>query len=364
MRTGYSLLAGMKRSAAAAGVCLAVVGAGIGLAGPAQAAGAGAAGTVKSAALSGVSCVRPTWCMAVGSTFGAHGALQDLAEVWNGTSWRLVASPPGTGLAGVSCSATWYCLAIGDQGKGHFTPAFQWNGRRWQTIAEPRSASSTPTCASRNNCFVGNSFAQSVLSWNGKTWTNTQLCGGTATARCVTSTSCANASLCMTVGSVENEIYNINASASVWDGKHWSSALPPDGYEEGVDSSQDQVSCAGQSCLAIGTTDYEWDNTAKTWQNVTPDNGVNPYGRALSCSSGTDCMAVSSDHGNPWWHAGTWSYTKFAPSGKNSVYVAVSCKSGSCVGVGGQDIAGQRTPIAELWDGAAWKLIAPKAPVS
>src|ERR1700685_4476201 len=100
--TGFSLLAKVKRSASAMGVGLAVLGAGVGLAGPGGGAPlvpaarrAWAAGAARPAMLSGVSCVRPSWCLAVGTAFGAHGASQDLAETWNGTSWRPPASPPG-----------------------------------------------------------------------------------------------------------------------------------------------------------------------------------------------------------------------------------------------------------------------------
>ncbi|HEY3906982.1 MAG TPA: hypothetical protein VGM14_23960, partial [Streptosporangiaceae bacterium] len=224
----FSLLARMKRGAAAAGVCLAVLGTGVGLAGQAQAAPS--AGAAKPAILAGVSCVRPSWCMAVGTVFVAHGATQSLSEIWNGTAWHLVASPSGSGLGGVSCSATWYCLALGTQGRQ--TPAFRWNGSKWLKVAEPRGAAGSPSCASRSNCVVGNSYAESVLTWNGSRWTNTQLCGGGPSSRCITSTSCAGASLCMAVGWGLNEIYNSNASAHLWDGKQWSNSLLPNAEDE------------------------------------------------------------------------------------------------------------------------------------
>jgi hypothetical protein len=362
MGTGFSLSARLRRSAAAAGVGLALVGAGLGLAGQAQAAPA--AGKTKPAQLTGVSCVRPTWCLAVGTAFGAKGASQDLAELWNGTSWRLVASPPGAGLASVACSATWYCLTLGVQVSGPNTPAFRWNGRKWLKIAEPRGAASVPSCASRTMCIVGNGYAQSVLSWNGKNWTDTQLCGASASARCLTSTSCASTSLCMAVGSVKNEIYNVNASAALWDGEHWSVIYPPDVDDEGAESSMQLVSCAGHICLALGSTDYVWDLTTKTWQDVTPTNGVSAGGRAVSCGSSTDCMVITSGAPNPWWHDGTWTDTQFAPAGPRAQFAAVSCKGDSCVAVGDHMGSGRPRPAAESWNGTAWKVITPKSPAS
>lgn len=351
----------------AAGACLAMLGTGIGLAGQAQAARrAPAAGAAKQATLVSVSCVRPTWCMAVGDAFGAHNVHQDLAEIWNGTSWRLVAAPVGAGLGQVACSATWNCLAFAGPGQysGRNTPTFRWNGRKWLKIAEPKEASSIPSCVSRTMCIVGNGYAQSVLSWNGKTWTNTQLCGGNRNAQCVTSTSCSSVSFCMAVGTIENEIYNFDADTSIWDGTKWSDLVPPDGYDEGADSALSFVSCAGQTCLMLGSEDYEWDNTTKTWQDVPSPMGLPGGIRALSCSSGTDCMVIDGGSANAWWHAGAWTNPQFAPAGQLAHFVAVSCKGGSCLAVGYGTTAGKTLPRAESWNGTAWQLITPKAPAS
>jgi len=114
MINGYSLMARMRRGALAAGAGLAVLVAGAGAAGPAQAAVAEAAAKPTAPAqFMAVSCVRPTWCMAVGNAFGRYQPAKDLAEIWNGKSWRLVATPAGAGLASVSCASTRYCLAFG-----------------------------------------------------------------------------------------------------------------------------------------------------------------------------------------------------------------------------------------------------------
>jgi hypothetical protein len=365
MWAGFSVLARLKRSVSAAAVCVALLGAGVGPAAQAQAAPAGAA---KPARLTGVSCVRPSWCLAVGTAFGAHETSQDLAELWNGTSWRLLASPPGNGLDSVACSATWYCLAFGNPvGRKRLTPAFRWNGSKWLKIAEPRAASGVPSCASRTRCVIGNSFEQSVLSWNGKTWTNSQLCGGGPSEACVQSTACASSSLCLAVGVRQNEIYVQNASAYVWNGKAWEFSFTPNAEDGGSYSDLDPVSCAGQICLALGTTDYEWDNTTQTWLDVTPPSGADTGLRALSCDSSTDCMSVGFSVGNDpdaaLWHDGTWTSPQLAPAGERSGLTAVSCKSGSCVAVGSDfPASGKDHPIAESWNGTAWKLIPPKAP--
>src|SRR4029077_14302648 len=41
----------------------------------------------------GVSCVSPSWCAAVGQSFNAGVGGRTLVEMWNGKTWRIVASP-------------------------------------------------------------------------------------------------------------------------------------------------------------------------------------------------------------------------------------------------------------------------------
>lgn len=81
----------------------------------------------QQTALEGVSCTSATSCTAVGdyqsSNVTTFGALQTVAEVWDGTSWTLRTTPnPSTShalLSGVSCGAIQTCMAVGqteDQG--------------------------------------------------------------------------------------------------------------------------------------------------------------------------------------------------------------------------------------------------------
>jgi hypothetical protein len=67
----------------------------------------------SAAELSGVSCVSPTSCMAVGSYNN-----ETLAEQWNGSTWTIPLTPnPATfvdsGLASVSCTSATTCTAVG-----------------------------------------------------------------------------------------------------------------------------------------------------------------------------------------------------------------------------------------------------------
>src|SRR5690242_15468802 len=76
----------------------------------------------KSAGLAGVSCPSATACTAVGSTPGTTPDTSvNLAESWNGTSWRVQAVPAPKGstsslLSGVSCTSPNACTAVGNYG--------------------------------------------------------------------------------------------------------------------------------------------------------------------------------------------------------------------------------------------------------
>jgi hypothetical protein len=75
----------------------------------------------QGSTLSAVSCTSATSCTAVGqyqsSNVTNFGALQTLAEVWDGTTWSLESAPnPSPAhdlLSGVSCGASQVCTAVG-----------------------------------------------------------------------------------------------------------------------------------------------------------------------------------------------------------------------------------------------------------
>ena len=91
-----------------------------------------------------ISCVSPTFCVAVGAThtegrqgIAGQGASRDsraLLEIWDGSAWRLRATPISTArsnaLSGVSCTSSRFCTAVGSSG-------LVWNGRNWRRVALP-----------------------------------------------------------------------------------------------------------------------------------------------------------------------------------------------------------------------------------
>jgi hypothetical protein len=107
--------------------------------------------------LLGVSCPSPTTCVAVG-TFAKGTGSNGLAEMWNGSNWRvsgLSATPLGTYLSGVSCNSTTTCIVVGASptaSSGWATTAERWNGSRWVAEQTPNAAASYGSLLNQVSC--------------------------------------------------------------------------------------------------------------------------------------------------------------------------------------------------------------------
>ncbi|MGO9911105.1 MAG: hypothetical protein ACLPQS_08090 [Acidimicrobiales bacterium] len=154
--------------------------------------------TPKGRFLSGVSCESATACTAVGG--GPNGTL---AEVWNGKNWAVQPTPEPGGapnyfvdLDQVSCTSTTECTAVGGYSKSKdgadgITLAEVWNGSTWRVVPTPNpggssnyflglndvSCTSVRACTAVGNYYTNNpalpahSRATPVAeAWNGKKW--------------------------------------------------------------------------------------------------------------------------------------------------------------------------------------------------
>lgn len=141
-----------------------------------------------SGTLFGVSCPSATACTAVGSAFDkAARRTVNLAEAWNGTSWRVqaIANPKGStggALHGVSCTSRSACTAVGNYGTAAgrvVAVAERWNGTTWRLQAVPKPASTElfgVSCSAAHACtavgyHTGTGGTQPIAeAWNGSTW--------------------------------------------------------------------------------------------------------------------------------------------------------------------------------------------------
>jgi hypothetical protein len=147
---------------------------------------AGATGSL----LDSVSCTSAQACVAVGS-YGTSSTSGTLAEAWNGSTWRVLATPHGAGragdeLLGVSCSSPEACTAVGDSTSG--TLAEAWNGSTWKVLATPNPVGPSGQIGDQLTAVVnlspsdawavGGRGAIAAISagtliehWNGSRWT-------------------------------------------------------------------------------------------------------------------------------------------------------------------------------------------------
>jgi hypothetical protein len=350
------------------------------------------AGSVESQ-LSSVSCVSATDCVAVGQVEGQIGQ-QPLAESWNGTSWTAEDISTGgifAALDGVSCTTADQCMAVGsiDSFKGgQKALAEYWNGTTWtKTKVAQLSGTESPSlesvsCSSSGACEAVGTYENTSedLSTFAEAWTGTRWISQTtpnpkgSSASELVSVSCGSAVSCLAVGYTESATSTASLS-ELWNGSAWSIARTPS--PSGSQGSELLgVSCTSPTaCTAVGgyfsssdldaTLALAWNG--ESWsieasQNPSTEGSVF---LAVACTSESDCTAVGVAFGTrspalplvEYWDGTTWStqhaFTKRAAVG--AALYNVSCTSASfCLAVGSDAL---EDPIAEIWNGADWKLI-------
>ncbi len=221
--------------------------------------------------LTGVSCMSPSACVAVGNYRNNAGRTVPLAETWNGASWTVSLPPNPAGakaasLNGVSCAPA-SCTAVGyyqNSAGTTFMLAEVLTGAAWaeQLPANPPGAvfsflngvscTSAAVCAAVGSSenSAGTSFTLAEMR-NGSTWT-VQASMNPAGSSVLTAVSCGSAGSCTAVGyNLRNAVREFML-AEVKNGTHWVTAFnstPP-----GENSALDAVSCsAATSCTATGT---------------------------------------------------------------------------------------------------------------
>jgi hypothetical protein len=273
-----------------------------------------------------VSCASPSSCLLVGDHFAAahQNRAANLAEAWNGSSWRIVTAtgPAGTAssfLFDVACPTTSFCLAVGEAGgKRPQDTAYTWKNRRtWRRIKvpHPRRARTSDlaglACFNASNCMaVGNwrnAKGQNLpfaVRWHNGRWkllAPRSIRGQRSTS--FQAVSCPAATRCIAVGNTEDRSSGLflHAFAEVWNGSKWhiSTLRRPPSLFLGV-------SCPARNrCFASGYTFPSKTAFARplieTWngrfwitqhsvETAAPRSGdILPH---VSCVSRTHCVAV------------------------------------------------------------------------
>ena len=138
--------------------------------------------------LNGVSCATAQWCAAVG-TYLLPG-YNTMAFIWNGSTWTGTQIPlPGGSshlheINGVSCLSPTWCIAVGryNDGVADHSMVLQWNGLTWSLVASPnvgvdqRNVLNSVDCRTTEWCVAvgryqnGTTSQTLVQQWNGSSW--------------------------------------------------------------------------------------------------------------------------------------------------------------------------------------------------
>jgi hypothetical protein len=341
--------------------------------------------------MAGVSCASAKNCTSVGRFQSEVPPCSTcvLAGAWNGTAWQDI-TPPGVsgGLNGVSCTSPGHCIAVGD------TLAMRLDGTTWDelTIPTPGDVSTSlaqVSCWRPAGCMAVGSYATSdgasltfAMQWNGSTWQVRRTPSPADLSEGLSAVSCPPSAACVAVGSYINgsDIQSTLAEQRVGHGWRVLPTLSP-GAQVNVLAG---VSCpAAGRCMAVGyyrlsggqqALAEQWDGTS--WHVL----AVPHAGRlnAVACATAGSCEAVGSFRPSPLlpeqafavsWNGSSWQNQPTPGLGGmiHSNLAGIACAAaGSCLAVGVDDKGPHATPrpLAEAWNGTAWRLLSAPAPGS
>jgi hypothetical protein len=263
--------------------------------------------------LEAVSCVSPTFCVAVGETLG--GPVQTLIERWNGTAWSITPSPNEGGpagnsddyLFGVSCVSASSCKAVGSY-FDYYTNADgtlveSWNGSTWSITRSPNTSHGdvlqAVSCVSASSCKAAGRYRNGtadrtlIESWNGTSWSITPSPNGGTGNSDLYGVSCVSASSCKAVGGAQLTSTSFGRTLiESWNGTAWS-VVPSPNQGTSSNNSLSGVSCVSASfCTAVGNSPVgtlieSWNGTS--WSITPSPNPATPY----ASLSGVSCVAPS-----------------------------------------------------------------------
>jgi hypothetical protein len=284
-----------------------------------------------SAELVGVSCASASACTAVGSAFETAGSRDvNLAEAWNGQSWRVEAIPNPKGatessLYAVSCTSASACTAVGVYDNAAGFPramAERWNGMAWRVQAMPQPSTRTwffaVSCSAARACtavgYQNNGIGDSrplAEAWNGTQWRAlTVPLPHAAPGGAFSAVSCTAPGACTASGTSFSA--TSPTLAERWNGTHWriQPTPSPANYQSSfAEVALDGVSCtSARACTASGEYSpggmaayflEEWNG--QSWRLVTapvPADFVSGTLLGVSCHCGW-CTAVGAWAGGP-----------------------------------------------------------------
>ena len=363
-----------------------------------------------------VSCTSASACTAGGASLDNSGTSVPLAERWDGTSWRVQATPApagsiGSGFAGMSCSSATVCIAAGSYGTSGGSGvmlAERWNGTRWRIQVTPSPAGATGSellavscavtgaCTAVGSVTIGSAGGRAATGasrnssgstttvglaerWNGTTWRVQAIPNpGRSTGTGFAAVSCSTPTACTAGGSYDTASHLGRPVAAGWGGRSWHRQAVPARVGASVASGLVGVSCASaRTCIAVGygtattgestTLAERWDDSRwRIQRSPVPAGTVSAGLSGVSCPSPRTCTAVGQFFNSGQRElplAERWDGTRWriqpvpSPAGarRGAGLSAVSCPSADrCFAVGQYFTKSGSVALGETWKGGRW----------
>ncbi len=263
---------------------------------------------IDSTELTGVSCARTSFCIAIdqnANVFKGNGA------TW-GPGIRL--DTPEYAYYSVSCPTTSFCAVVGSNGW-----ADTLKNNSWGVASDIGLDATAVSCSSSSFCVAVGDGGSSLV-YNGSSWGPSGLWDNSGNVE--TGVSCTSSSFCKVVDDLGNVF--------TWNGGSWSGAEPAPALNS--------ISCVGSSfCMTVGEEIEGYAGYSDSWDGATwRYDGTAPFYSqypVVSCTSSLFCLAADGTGDTSVWNGSNWS-PDYNPAGEG--YTAVSCVNPwFCVGVEG-----------------------------
>ncbi|MFI5275992.1 MAG: hypothetical protein ACHQ1E_01885 [Ktedonobacterales bacterium] len=346
--------------------------------------------------LTGIAAISPTdvWAVGYSRVESGNGVAQaPLAAHWDGSSWKVVATPATAGsvanLQAVTAIASNDVWAVGgDEGQGAGSLIEHWNGSAWGVAqdngvavnASQQGTLSSISADGPNDVWAvgsglypfaggcGNGSNVIIEHWDGQSWSDVNFPTPVAPNSGFfgfNHVAVAGHNDVWAVGGVNTYTRNIQPVAEHWDGTQWSISSLPSlstaiGFA-GVAAKPGAVLAVGQTAISNGygaTVVGQW--TGSQWTRLTSPspgtltnelNGLAVIGPKDIWAVGDSAAGALSER----WDGAQWTVVSAPNSATSDNYLnAVAGTSASDVWAVGSG-AGKFGPgVAEHWDGSAW----------
>lgn len=349
------------------------------------------------AALAGVSCPSPRFCMAIGS-LDQFQAERPFAERWTGSSWRAVPVPALSGvstgnLTSVACTSARFCMAVGSGGGGTLTE--RWDGSRWRALSAPNSPGHSFTYLSGVSCRTPSACTAVGIAggratdypvaerWNGRAWQLQQIPAphGSDDLNGVT---CSSTRECIAVGVQQRYLHEVADSVMLverWHAGRWTAQRPLTLHGARFTGATAVACSSASACTAVGYGSQLPDQAASApvaarWNGSRWSVARTrvPHGNRYVLMSGVSCASTCTAVGTASYGSftegtgstlaeslhGTRASLERTPDRRgvqSSSTASISCASVSfCIAVGysGAHSAQGGFTLAERWSGSHW----------